>query len=196
MACSDPPPRIRPARLHPKGTTVTDAATTFRIRAIPQARLERLRVSKFDDFTNRLEVITDESGGAPLRCCLRTAMPGDRIVLIAYRPFDRLGPFAEVGPVFVHAEPCAGYAYPDRYPEGFRERELVFRPYRFDGWMAYSAIAIADGSRAEKVVEEIFADPAIEMIHTRNVYAGCYMFAIDRPAGDRGVSETSPKTSP
>jgi hypothetical protein len=57
---------------------------------------------------------------------------------------------------------------------------MIFRPYHFDGCMAYPAIAMVDGPQAEQAIETIFADPTIEVIHTRNVYAGCYMFAIHR----------------
>ena len=34
---------------------------------------------------------------------------------------------------------------------------------------------------AETVIASLLADPAIEFIHARNVYAGCYMFCISRP---------------
>ncbi len=132
----------------------------FRISAIPPQMLDRIWAAGHDEFGNPLEVSVDEQGGAPIRCCLRPAAPGDRLALIAYRPFSRPGPYAEVGPVFVHAERCAGYTEPSRYP----------------------AIAMVDGPQAEQAIATIFADPTIEVIHARNVYAGCYMFAIHRPA--------------
>ena len=47
--------------------------------------------------------------------------------------------------------------------------------------MAYPAIAMVDGPQAEQAIDKIFADPTIEMVHARNVHAGCYMFAIHRP---------------
>jgi hypothetical protein len=73
--------------------------------------------------------------------------------------------------VFVHAERCAGYTEQSRYPDGYRDwTTMIFRPYHFDG------------PQAEQAIDKIFADPTIEIIHGRNVYAGCYMFAIHRPA--------------
>ena len=62
---------------------------------------------------------------------------------------------------------------------------MVFRPYRYDGRMAYDAIAMGDGVSAEQVIADIFADRTVEFIHTRNVYAGCFMFAITRPVAER-----------
>jgi Protein of unknown function (DUF1203) len=166
--------------------TITPAR--FHISAIPPHTLDRIRAAGTDDFGNSLEVIVDEQGGSPLRCCLRPAPPGDRLVLIAYQPFSRPGPYAEVGPVFVHAERCGGYTAPSQYPAGYRDwPTLIFRPYHVDGRMAYAEIAMVDGPQAEQVIDRIFADPTIEMIHSRNVYAGCYMFAIHRPGAEPPV---------
>ena len=118
-------------------TTTTDA---FRIQAIAPHDLDRIRAAGHDDFGNPLLPFGDEEGGSPLRCCLRPAEAGERLVLIAYRPFRRPGPYAEVGPVFVHADRCAGYTEPERYPTGYRSwNTMVFRPYHFDGRMAYPA---------------------------------------------------------
>ena len=39
---------------------------------------------------------------------------------------------------------------------------------------------MGDASTADALVAEMFSDPEIEFVHTRNVHAGCYMFAITR----------------
>ncbi|MDQ2743991.1 MAG: DUF1203 domain-containing protein [Chloroflexota bacterium] len=168
---------------------MTITLAPFHISAIPAQILDRIRAARRDDFGNPLEEFVDEEGGSPLRCCLQPAAGGDRLTLIAYRPFSRPGPYAEVGPVFVHAERCAGYTEPSRYPDRYRDwATMIFRPYHKDGRMAYPAIAMVEGPMAEQVIDEIFADPTIEMIHSRNVYAGCYMFAIHRPSPEHKVS--------
>ena len=158
------------------------ARTAFRVTPIPAEVLERIRAAGHDDFGNPLEPVTSEEGGEPMRCCLRRAAPGDRMGLIAYRPFARPGPYAESGPVFIHAEACEGYAGIGSYPPGYRDwPTMVFRPYHYDGSIAYDAIALGDGPGAETLIAGLLADPAIEFIHARNVYAGCYMFRIGRP---------------
>jgi Protein of unknown function (DUF1203) len=155
--------------------------STFRIEAIASVELDRLRPGGQDDFGNPIDLTIDEGGGSPLRCCLRPAEPGARVGLIAYRPFTRPGPYAEVGPVFIHADRCPGYDTPDEYPPGFRNwPTMIFRPYHFNGRMAYPALAMVDGGQAEQVIATMFADPTIELIHSRNLYAGCFMFAIHR----------------
>jgi len=161
----------------------------FRISAIPTEILDRIRAAGKDDFCNPLEEFVDEEGGSALRCCLQPSAPGDRLTLIAHRPFSRPGPYAEIGPVLIHAERCAGYSEPSRYPAGYRDwATMIFRPYHEDGRIAHPAIAMVEGPGAEQAIDEIFADPTIEMIHSRNVYAGCYMFAIHRPSPEQEVS--------
>lgn len=162
--------------------TMTTARAAFRVTPISAGVLDRIRAAGHDDFGNPLVPAINQAGGAPLRCCLRPAAPGDRLCLIAYRPFTRPGPYAETGPVFIHAEPCAGYADTDSYPPGYRDwPAMVFRPYTYDGAIAYDAIQTGDGATAETLIASMLADPAIEFIHTRNLYAGCYMFCISRP---------------
>jgi hypothetical protein len=154
--------------------------TRFRIEAIPAADLRRIRESGRDDAGNPLRFSVTEGPGSPLRCCLREATSGERIALITYRPFTQDGPYAEVGPVFIHADECAGYESPHSYPEGFRNRRQVFRPYDAAGNMVYDALALVDGDSAEETVERLFARPDVEFIHSRNPLPGCYMFRIAR----------------
>src|ERR1700729_2341269 len=121
--------------------TVPATDTAFRVTPIPADVLDRIRAAGHDDFGNPLVPVTSEDGGAPMRCCLQPAAPGDRLSLIAYRPFARRGPYAGAGPVFIHAEACAGYASTGCYPPGYRDwPTTVFRPYHYDGAIAYYAI--------------------------------------------------------
>jgi len=39
---------------------------------------------------------------------------------------------------------------------------------------------IADGNTAETAILELLAAPGAAVVHSRNVQAGCYMFAIRR----------------
>lgn len=158
---------------------VTPEITRFRVDAIPAAELDRIRAAGVDDFGNPLEPrVVRESGGTPLRCCLREADAGERVVLIAYRPASIGGPYAEVGPVFVHADGCEGYAASDRYPEGFRHRQQLLRAYDARGRQVENVVV--DGVRAELAISDLLGRADVAFVHSRNVLAGCYMFAITR----------------
>ncbi len=42
-----------------------------------------------DDAGNPPRLLTDDEGGAPLRCCLRAAEPGEHVALVSYAPLRR-----------------------------------------------------------------------------------------------------------
>jgi hypothetical protein len=154
--------------------------STFRINALPAAELERIRRAGEDDFGNPVEprTVGDDDAGSPLRCCLRRARPGERMALIAYRPAGGAGAYAEVGPVFIHAETCAGYQEVSRYPEEYRGRQQVLRAYDERGRIA--GAVLTDGAGAERVIDSLLARPDVVMLQSRNVLYGCYMFSVTR----------------
>ena len=50
-----------------------------------------------------------EGIGNPCRHCLRLIPSGQGKLVLAYRPFPGLQPYAETGPIFLHVDPCARY---------------------------------------------------------------------------------------
>src|SRR5689334_20205230 len=151
----------------------------FVVDAIPAGRLDDMRQAGVDDAGDPFApFVNPDPDGAPLRCCLRDARTGERLALIAYRPDGTAGAYREIGPVFVHADRCAGYRDPSAYPQAFRPRDQVFRSYGHDGRI-HDAVLVS-GADAESAIEKIFVDPDIATVHSRNVLYGCYMFAINR----------------
>src|SRR5829696_7074502 len=143
------------------------SSSSFGIAAILPETLARVRTAAVDDVGNELVVTMKPDGGYPLRCCLRESTPGERIALIAYRPFPWDGPYAEVGPVFIHADECGGYQDTDAYPEGFRHRQQIFRAYGHDRTIVDAEIV--EGVKAEDALAALLARPEVHFIHSRNV---------------------------
>ena len=120
----------------------------------------------------------DDSGGAPLRCCLRDSRAGERIALVAVTPEGPQGAYRETGPVFLHADGCAGPA-DTGYPEEFRRRTQVFRAYDHAGVIVGGHVVPA-GTGQEEAAAGLLADPDVAFLQTRNVVFGCYMLTIRR----------------
>ncbi|MDQ6875485.1 MAG: DUF1203 domain-containing protein [Actinomycetota bacterium] len=157
--------------------SVATQSAVFQVSAVPPAELRRIRAQQHDDHGNPLIGVVDEVGGAPLRCCLRDSHPGERIALIAYSPASRPGPYAAVGPIYIHEQACAGYPDQSRYPEAFRGRAQVFRAHRADGTIAGGEV-LHPGDSPEELAARLLADPEIDLVHARNVVYGCFMFEI------------------
>lgn len=165
--------------------TTTTSTTTFVARAIPADTAAELRIR--DDSGSEPELIVDREGGSPLRCCLRSSRPGERILLASYAPLRRWaaetganpGAYLESGPVFIHAEHCDGAEHAG-WPDDFRGLPRVLRGYDANGRIR-GGVVVAEGEPApERFVDELFSDPSIAFIHARALVFGCYTFAIDR----------------
>jgi hypothetical protein len=138
-------------------------------------RYEPLPAALADDATR---TFVDEDGGRPLRCCLRDSRPGERIALVAVTPEGPQGAYRETGPVFLHADGCAGPAGTG-YPEEFRRRTQVFRAYDATGAIVGGSV-VQPGTGQEEAAAGWLADPAVAFLQTRNVIHGCYMLTIRR----------------
>ncbi|MBV9486196.1 MAG: DUF1203 domain-containing protein [Frankiaceae bacterium] len=157
--------------------------TTTRAPAlpIPATTLAQLRVR--DDAGRRPEVSVDEVGGSPLRCCLRRARAGERVALASYAPLRRWadatgaepGPYEEVGPVFIHAEPCAGF---DSEELPLLDGRRVFRAYDAAGRIVSGHLVELTDDH-ESVLAEVFAgDRRIVLVHVRAVEFGCFLYEV------------------
>ncbi len=149
---------------------------------VPPATLDELRAT--DDAGRVPAPFTDEAGGAPLRCCLRHSGPGERIVLVSYAPLRRWaaatgadpGPYDEQGPVFVHAEQCAG-PRTDRLP--FTDSHRTLRRYSADGRILGGRL-VGDPGAFAYALREAFDDPAVAFVHVRAVEYGCFLYEVRR----------------
>ncbi|WP_185746044.1 DUF1203 domain-containing protein [Oryzihumus leptocrescens] len=152
-------------------------ATALEFLPIATPVLERIRATGRDAFGNAATPQVREAG-LPLRCCLRLSRDGERVRLVAHRPSELGGPYAEVGPVFVHAEACEGYRTPHTFPAEFRDRRAVLRAYGADGMMLDGVLA--EPGQSEHLVGRLLADPRVDQVHVRNVVAGCWNFTVRR----------------
>ncbi|NJP24657.1 DUF1203 domain-containing protein [Microbispora sp. SCL1-1] len=165
---------------------------TFEIRAIAPDVLDQLR--KTDDAGRTPRRIVEEEGGSPLRCCLRRSRPGEAILLVAYAPLRRWaldtgadpGAYEEVGPVFIHEEPCEG-PQPETgpgYPAAMGGPRRVFRTYRADGSILdghlVGAHRSADPVAASALLDTLLEDPEAALVHVRAVEFGCFLFEVRR----------------
>jgi hypothetical protein len=154
---------------------------TLTYEAISAAELTAIRVAGRDEAGNVLMPRTDDEGGSPLRCCLRTTRPGERVLLIAYTPPGGAGGYAERGPVFVHAESCEGYPTSHEYPPDLYGRVQTVRAYDEQGRIA-DGVYVRDGEEADQAIADLLGRPDVTLVQLRNVGYGCYNFAVRRGA--------------
>ena len=162
--------------------------TTYTARAIEPAVLKELRET--DDAGRPAAPFADSEGGAPLRCCLRRSEAGERIALVSYAPLRRWaaetgarpGAYDEQGPVFVHADECAGPAA-GRYPFARPGVLRTVRRYSAEGHILGGRlleIPSAADEALDAAFAEAFADPEVALVHVRAVEYGCFFYEVRR----------------
>ena len=124
-----------------------------------------------------LRCVVDDPLGYPCRHCLQWAQPGERVVLFPYASIPADRPYAESGPIFVHAEACAPYAATDEYPENFRSHR-VLRAYNSE-YAMIDAVVVSD-EQPEAVIDRLLQNPETAFLQARSVTRGCYTFRIER----------------
>lgn len=155
----------------------TAAPTRTRVRPLPSDTGPRALAAAHGAADAPAVVRTDVEG-VPLRCCLRNSRPGEPVALVSVTLPGPGGPYAEIGPVYVHPEACGGPEH-DGYPEDWRRKVQVFRAYDARGWILGGEV-VEPGDGQEEVAARMLADPAVAFLHTRNVLQGCYMAMIER----------------
>jgi hypothetical protein len=149
------------------------------IRGIPSDHAQQLRVGG-PDANGQVPLRRVAHGMAnPCRHCLQLIAEGDEMLVLSYRPFGALQPYAEVGPIFLHASECRHYessALPQWFPF---LTPAVIRGYGVDDWIKYETGAVVSGSELAGACAQILADPEVSYVHIRSKF-NCFQCRIDR----------------
>jgi hypothetical protein len=143
---------------------------------IPDELAARARATLKDDFRHALHI---ERNQGPCRSCLRIPKEPEDLILLSYRPLEDTNPYAEIGPIFIHAETCEPYCSRE-FPADFLERELVVRAYTHAGRIADAVVAAPGEAEAEAA--RFFERDDVAEIHVRTRAYTCFAFKITRDA--------------
>ena len=154
-------------------------AGKFTVQAIPEETSSAARATLKSPQYGHPAHVEVAGGNGPCRQCLQTFEIGKETrMLFTYNPFDGIDSYPSPGPVFVHENPCATYATPNKFPDGLRSLPLVFEGYESNRWIA-AREKVNDGS-AEAAIAKIFDQPTVDYIHVRHGEAGCFIAQINR----------------
>ena len=119
-------------------------------------------------------------GGTPCRHCLDQVADGDSFLVLSYRPFPMAQPYAEQGPIFLHAGPCAAHLPDERTPAMLTSPRYLLRGYDDADRIVYGSGQIVETAAIAKRAAEMFEDDEICYIHVRSASNNCYQCRIER----------------
>ena len=152
---------------------------TLVVHGIGSDEVDRIRRGGID--ANGQPALTRIAEGLanPCRHCLDLIAEGDEKLVLAYRPFADLQPYAETGPIFLHKRAC------DRYQAStlpawfdFMDPALI-RGYGSDDWIRYDTGDVVPGPRLAAACQQILADDTVAYVHIRSKF-NCFQCRVDR----------------
>jgi Protein of unknown function (DUF1203) len=151
--------------------------TNYRVVPLTSEVADAARAAALAGVPDHEIITVDTPTGYPCRHCLRWAQLGERVILFPFASIPPGRPYAESGPIFVHAEACPSYAATDEYPADFRSHR-VLRAYNAANDMI-DAVVVAD-DQPEPVIAQLLQNPETAFLQARSATRGCYTFKIER----------------
>ena len=107
---------------------IEETIMTIQFKALPTEEVRRLQRGGPDAYGFAPERKTSDGDGVPCRHCLGNVAAGNDYLIVAYRPFPALQPYAETGPIFLHADECQRAPEDEALPELFtRTKDYIVR---------------------------------------------------------------------
>ncbi len=134
-----------------------------------------------DAYGHKPVRLNSEGGAIPCRHCLKPVAKGDDYLAFAYSPFEARQPYAETGPVFLHAEPCDRAADSvGPAPMYYYGGQYILRGYRRNNWINYEVAEIVDAKELTATAERMLERDDVAYLHMRSSRFNCFQCRIER----------------
>lgn len=152
---------------------------TLKVSGIPTHRAQALRAGGVDAHGLPPLIRRSEGPGNPCRHCLSLIAPGEPKLVLAYRPFEAPQPYAETGPIFLHAHECPRYEG-EQLPAWFRFLQpALVRGYDAADWIVYESAEVVPGEDLDAACRRILAREDVAYVHVRSKF-NCFQCRVDR----------------
>ncbi|MFC4349352.1 DUF1203 domain-containing protein [Kordiimonas lipolytica] len=155
--------------------------TMLKIIAMPTVDARAYQRGALDANGRMPERDISTGPGNPCRHCLETIEAGAEKLVLAYRPFEELQPYAELGPIFLHGRDCGRYDEYAGFPKMFqRWNTVLVRGYGSNNRIQYQAARHIPVDELEAQCAEMLTDPNVAYLHVRTSQYNCYQCRVER----------------
>ena len=153
--------------------------TAILFTALPKDHVDAIRLGERDSNGQVPERMI-ASADLPCRACLGLIKSGESALLISYRPFRHVQPYAETGPIFIHAEDCGSYDSAQVPPTILNSSDYIVRGYDAGDRIVYGTGAVTPTAKIVARAQELLERPDIAYVHVRSARNNCFQCRIDR----------------
>lgn len=149
--------------------------------AMPTNEARAYQAGAVDAYGLPPERRVSDGDGIPCRHCLRDVAAGEEYLILAYRPFPALQPYAETGPIFLHARECErADDAPETPPMLAKRAAHLIKGYSRDDRIVYGTGKIVPSPELGAEAANILARDDVAYVHVRSSVNNCYTCRIER----------------
>jgi hypothetical protein len=150
-------------------------------KAMPTPKARAYQDGAADAYGLKPERHISDGDGVPCRHCLEDVSAGEAYLILAYRPFPDLQPYAETGPIFLPARPCTRAADQPATPAMLARRKAhLIKGYSADHRIVYGTGQIVASADLAQEASRILDRPDVAYVHVRSSVNNCYTCRIER----------------
>jgi hypothetical protein len=152
----------------------------FRIVAMPSETAARFRAGGLDANGQPPERHISDGDGVPCRHCLTDVAKGDPFLILAYRRFPKAQPYAEIGPIFLHADACRRYAEASIPAMFLARKQILIRGYGADDRIVYGTGMVIPSGDLAIAATKLFRRTDVAYAHLRSASNNCFQCRLER----------------
>ena len=119
-----------------------------------------------------------DGDGVPCRHCLQIVAAGKPYLVLAYRPFPALQPYAETGPIFLCADPCNAPEPGEALPAILTSPSYILRGYDAGHRIVYGTGTVVPTNALPGAAIALLDRPGIAYAHIRSASNNCFQVAV------------------
>ena len=145
----------------------------MRFTGLPTATVRALPRGGPDSNGQPPERATSDGDGNPCRHCLAMIEKGAPMLILGHRPFETVHPYAEVGPIFLHARECEAYDG-EATPEIVVSPTYILRGYGPDERIVYGTGGVVAKADLPARAKTLLADKRVKFVDMRSARNNCW----------------------
>ena len=147
---------------------------------IPTEVVRAYQVGGPDAYGLTPERAVSDGDGVPCRHCFQYVRKGADYLVLAYRPFPAVQPYAKTGPIFLCAEACEAAEPGAELPAILSSPHYILRGYAANDRIVYGTGRVVALGDLVAAAETLLAQDRIAYAHVRSAANNCFHLRVER----------------